>query len=144
MLVLVSADVEARSILWQPQGNSWEHVGGSDADVMPIALNNEGVVLGFARSNSMAVTCRPGGAWELLGTGENWGPVDINDAGDVIGNVMHENLFRPSLRLATGQVIMLPYITGHSTSLNAINSAGQIVGTAQADHGGHAVIWRRD
>jgi hypothetical protein len=32
---------------------------------------------------------------------------------------------------------------GHNTDPKAINNAGVIVGTAQADHGGHAVMWRR-
>ena len=110
-----------------------------------IDLKYEGVVLGFTRIYSMAVTCRPGGAWELLGTGADWGPSRYQRCRRC-HRVLYawQNSFRPSLRLATGLVIMLPYITGHSTSLNAINSAGQIVGTAQADHGGHAVIWRRD
>ncbi|MGO9151574.1 hypothetical protein, partial [Mycobacterium sp.] len=122
----------------------WAWVGGVNDFVMPVALANDGVVLGYARDMSKAVICRPGGAWEPLGTAENWSPADINDAGDVVGFVKQEGMCRPWIRLATGQEIMLPYAIGHDTFPKAINSAGQIVGTAQADHGGHAVIWRRN
>lgn len=134
----------ARSILWNLGDNTWAYVGGSSANVMPIALTNEGVVLGWALDAFVAVICKPNGAWEYLGTNSRWSPVDINDAGDVVGSVRQEGLDRPWLRDAAGAVFLLPYVIGHHTGPKAINNSGDVVGTAQADHGGHAVIWHCD
>jgi hypothetical protein len=82
--------------------------------------------------------------------GEQWGRVrggrrrGINDSGDVIGNVTGDGLIQPWVRLAaTGEVFVLPSVIGHDTDARAINNAGVIVGSAHADHGGHAVIWCR-
>jgi hypothetical protein len=36
-----------------------------------------------------------------------------------------------------------PHVIGHNTDPKAINNAGVVVGTSHADHGGHAVMWRR-
>ena len=88
--VLVQANLRssgARSILWNLGDNTWAYVGDSSANVMPIALTNEGVVLGWALDAFVAVICKPNGAWEHLGTSGRWSPVDINDAGDVVGSV---------------------------------------------------------
>ena len=87
--------------------------------------------------------CEQNGEWQALGTSDGWSPQAINDLGDVVGIVMQGSLFQPWLRLATGEQFLLPFVMGHTTDPKAINNAGVIVGTAQADHGGHAVIWRR-
>jgi uncharacterized membrane protein len=144
--VLVEANVGAfstRAVLWQPADGSWHFLGDSDTNVKPVALTNDGVVLGNSQNPAEAVVCSPGGAWTSLGTDTNWTATDINDSGDAVGIMTQDDMFRPWLKFATGQIVMLPHIAGHHTSANAINAAGQIVGGAQADHGGHAVIWRR-
>lgn len=85
--------------------------------------------------------CEPQRDWRALGTSEGWSPTGINDSGDVIGNVTSDGLIQPWVRLAaTGEVLVLPSVIGHDTDTRAINSAGVIVGSAHADHGGHAVI----
>jgi hypothetical protein len=133
-----------RSILWNFEDNSWDFVGDNATNVMPVAVTNDGLVLGvLSGTPTLAVICKPNGAWEELGTDDGFSPTDINDAGDVVGIVMQDHLFYPWLRLATGEQFLLPFVREHHTEPKAINSAGTIVGTAQTDHGGHAVIWRR-
>ncbi len=137
---------ESRSILWTPQDGSWFYVGNPTTNVLPIALTDEGLVLGQAGNNrgeSIAVICRPGGDWERLGTDDAWGPIDINNQGDVIGMARVDRIQRPWLRLASGQITWLPYVSEHDTMPKAINNYGQIIGSAVADHGQHAVIWQR-
>ena len=142
VLVAVSPDhFQTRAILWRPQDDKWSYVGGEFANVAPVALTEDGVVLGNDNTSLTAVICKPGGAWENLGTDPKWSATGINNSGCVVGIVMQDNQFRPWLRLATGRIVMLPYIIGHHTEAKAINAAGQIVGGASADHGGHALIW---
>ena len=144
--VLVLANVatfEARSILWNIEDNTWSYVGGDNADVLPVSVTNDGLVLGSTRGEgALAVICKPGGTWEPLGTSDGWTPSAINDTGDAVGTFTQDGLLRPWLRLATGEHLLLPYAIGHHTEPKAINDVGDIVGTAQADHGGHAVVWR--
>lgn len=146
--VLVQANfapAKVRSILWNFEDGSWYFVGGDTANVQPVAVTNNGLVLGISKSGTanVAVICEPNGAWQELGTSDGWSPTDINDAGDVVGIVMRDGLFYPWLRLATGEEFLLPFVREHQTNPKAINNGGTIVGTAQTDHGGHAVIWHR-
>lgn len=146
--VLVHANFgpgDVRSILWNFENGSWYFVGGETSSVQPVAITSGGLVLGVSKSGTahVAVVCEPGGAWRELGTSDGWSPTAINDAGDVVGIVMRDGLFYPWLRLASGEEFLLPFVRGHQTNPKAINNAGTIVGTAQTDHGGHAVSWRR-
>jgi uncharacterized membrane protein len=145
--VLVLASVgpsDVRSVLWNLEDDTWSYVGGSAANITPIAMTNGGLVLGVTPgSTSRAMVCSQHGEWQPLGTGDGWSPQAINDMGDVVGFVTHGGLFQPWLRLATGEQFLLPSVMGHNTDPKAINNDRVIVGTAQADHGGHAVIWRR-
>ena len=147
VLVLASPAIfGARSILWTPQAGSWFYVGNQTANVYPIALTDEGLVLGKARDNrakTSVVICQPGGDWERLGIDDGWEALDINNQGDVIGWAWVDRIQRPWLRLASGQIIWLPYVIEHHTIPKAINNYGQIIGSAVADHGQHAVIWQR-
>ena len=145
--VLVLANVgpfQARSVLWNIEDNTWSYVGSESADVLPVSIANDGSVLGSTRGTSaLAVLCKPGDTWKPLGTPNGWTPLDINDIGDVVGTIRQDGLSRPWLRLVTGGQFLLPYVIGHDTEAKTINNAGDIVGAAYADHGGHAVIWRR-
>ena len=94
-----------------------------------------------ARSQPVALVCRPNGNWERLGTDDNWEPIDMNNRGEVIGRAKIGLLDRPWLRRPSGETVMLPYVTGHHTYSAAINNTGQIVGSAGADHGAHALLW---
>ena len=146
LVVASPAMFDARSILWTPQDGSWSYVGDNTTNVFPIALTDEGLVLGQARNNRaepIAVICRPGGGWERLGISDAWVPIDINNQGDVIGWAWVDRIQRPWLRYASGQIIWLPYVIEHHTTPKAINNYGQIIGSAVADHGQHAVIWQR-
>jgi uncharacterized membrane protein len=137
---------DVRTIMWTPQNGSWRYIGNPTANVFPIVLTDDGLVLGQvknSRGEPIAVICRPGGDWERLGTNDAWEPIDINDQGDVIGWAWVDRLQRPWLRLASGQIIWLPYVIEHHTTPKAINNNGQIIGSAVSDHGQHAVIWQR-
>ncbi|WP_155826737.1 hypothetical protein [Jongsikchunia kroppenstedtii] len=140
VLVIEHGRPASRSIIWNLDSGTWEYVGGEDSYITPVTITNDGVVVGVS-SEGLAMACLAGESWRPLGTGPGWSPTGINDKGDVIGIVMNDGLFRPWLRLASDELILLPYVVGHHTEPTAINSRGEIVGTAQADHGGHAVIW---
>ena len=144
VLVLASlGPSDVRSVLWKIEDDTCSYVGGSAANITPVAMTTGGLVLGVTPdSASRAMICEQNGEWQPLGTSDGWSPHAINDMGDVVGIVMQEGLFQPWLRLATGEQFLLPFVKGHTTDPKAINNAGVIVGTAQADHGGHAVIWR--
>ncbi len=147
--VLVVANLaifDTRSIVWMPHEGNWSYVGNPNANVFPIALTDDGLVLGQVkniRGEPIAVICRPGGNWERLGTNDGWEPIDINSRGDIIGWARVGQLQRPWLRLASGQIIWLPYVIEHNTTPKAINNNGQIIGSAVADYDQHTVIWQR-
>jgi hypothetical protein len=130
--------------VWNIEDDTWSYVGSESDDVLPVSVTNDGLVLGSTRGAiAQALLCKPGGTWEPLGTPTGWTPLGINDRGDVVGIFMQDGLSRPWLQLASGEQFLLPYVVGHNTEAKAINNAGVIVGAAHADHGGHAVIWRR-
>jgi uncharacterized membrane protein len=147
--VLIMAGVgvfDVRSVLWTPADNAWNYVGDDTTNVYPNALTDDGTVLGQARNRQadpIAVICRPGDRWERLGTNDAWVPIDMNNAGDVVGWAWVDDLQRPWLRRVPGQITWLPYVIEHHTIPAAINDSGHTVGLASADHGSHAVIWDR-
>jgi uncharacterized membrane protein len=147
LLVMVSKDIlsPSRSILWNKNEDTWGYVGDqADAYVYPIAIADSGTVLGQAknhRGQPVAVTCTLTGNWQLLGTEDGWASVDINNKGDIVGEVQIDGTFRPWLYLSSGKIIMLPYVVSHNTRPHALNNNGQIVGSAYSDHGYHAVLW---
>jgi hypothetical protein len=146
MLLIMAAigTFDTRCILWNTVDKTITYAGGVDSNIFPIAMTDSGVVLGQANnklSQKVAALCTPGGAWQRLGTEDGWSPVDINDNGDVVGRVQIDGIDRPWLHLSTGQLILLPYLVSHNTIPTSINNVRQIVGTSQADHGSHAVLW---
>jgi hypothetical protein len=146
VLVIVSPAIFAsRSILWDPTTDAVTYVGGPDAIVHPIALNDSGIVLGQAKDEQarpIAMICEPGEQWQRLGTDVGWAPIDMNNRGDVVGMVTIDRLQRPWLRLTSGEIRLLPYVREHHSTPAAINDAGEIVGSAGADHGAHTLLWR--
>jgi hypothetical protein len=135
---------DSRCILWDLSAGTCSPIGDDTHNVFPTAITDDDVVLGQARNaqnEPVAVICRPGGRWERLGTPDGWRPVDMNSKGEAVGWAIEEHLDAPWLRRPNGEVVMLPHLREHNTVPDAINSAGQIVGHAQADHGSHAVLW---
>jgi hypothetical protein len=144
LVVARPAHFDARSILWNPADGSWEYVGDVTTNVYPIALNDEGAVLGQGRnihSQEVAFLCMPGGRWERLGTDDCWIPVDITNKGEVLGRVKIDGIDRPWLHRPTGEIALLPYATDHDTSPAAINNLGNVAGAATADRCSHAMVW---
>jgi hypothetical protein len=144
VLVLTNSSLGARSVLWDLESNVWSYVGGNATNVAPVAISNVGLVLGTTTDGGLrAMVCEPSGDWQPLGTSDGWSPQALNDQGDVVGLLAQGGPSRPWLRTAAGEEFLLPSVIGHNTDARAINNAGVIVGTSHADHGGHAVIWRR-
>ncbi len=145
VLLKASPIYQSQSLLWDPKTGAWFYIGATTLNVYPVALNNEGTVLGQARNHRndpIAVICKPGDNWERLGTDDGWAPISMNDRGDVVGIVSIDSIQRPWIRFFSGEVILLPYIIEHHTAPSSINNIGQIVGTAVADHGSHAILWQ--
>ena len=63
------------------------------------------------------------------------------DAGDIVGAVVRDGYEQPWLRRASGEIVWLPYLDQHWCRPSAISDSGVIVGTAQTDHGTHALVW---
>jgi hypothetical protein len=144
LVVVMVAPFNVRSVLWQADDGSWSYVAGNDtANVFPIALSDDGTVLGQIQqgADKVAVICRPGGRWELLGTNPGWAPSGMNNRGDVIGHVTTDVVRRPWLRTQSGEIAMLPCYREHTCMATRINDAGHAVGSAGADHGSHALLW---
>jgi hypothetical protein len=115
-----------------------------DIDVIPVALTDDGVVLGHARDargDAVAVISPPGGKCQLLGTARAWVPIDMTNPGQVIGWASIEYLQRPWVRSGSGQLAWLPYVAEHHCVPVAINNAGHIVGRATTDQCAHALMW---
>jgi hypothetical protein len=144
LVLMIAALFDVRSVLWRPEDGSWSYVGGNDAaNVFPIALSNDGTVLGQVQqgADKVAVLCRPRGQWELLGTDPGWPPSAMNNRGDVLGHVTIDFVMRPWVRTHTGQMVMLPFYREHSCMATRINDEGHAIGSAGADHGSHALLW---
>lgn len=135
---------------WDPVALIWslDHeeacIVGEKPGVNGNGLTRDGTVVGAARdSNGLSVSFagRVGEPWRLLGTPPGASASAVNDAGDVVGSTEVEGFARPWLRRASGEFIWLPYFENHWCKPCAITSSGLIAGSAQADHGHHALLW---
>lgn len=145
LLVASPKIFQAQSLLWDITNGSWSYIGDPSLNIYPIALTNKGVILGQTRSDKgdpIAVIYQPGEDWARLGTDQGWVPIGMNDRGDVVGWAWIGRIQRPWIRFSSGKIDLLPYVTEHHTTPSSINNVGQIVGTASADHGAHALLWR--
>jgi hypothetical protein len=109
-----------------------------------MSLNKLGDVLANGNDeNGRRIACliRFGKNWERLGTPPEYYAVAMNDHGDVVGSAHRDGYEKPWLRRSSGEIVWLPYLDFHHCRPRAINSSGQIVGTASADHGDHALFW---
>lgn len=133
-----------RAVLWNLQTDAVEPVGGKAKGIFPTAITDEAIVLGTARDasgNSVAAIARPGRSWEKLGTPAGFYATAMNNRGEVVGATKREGYEKPWLRLASGEIVWLPYFEHHWCRPLAASNAGVIVGTAQSDHGTHALVW---
>ncbi len=129
-----------RTIIWDPTKDDWRFIDYGKEGVRAVSINNQGAIVGYAAGT--AVIYEPGSSWRELGTEHGWYPKDVNDSGDTVGIVSQNGYLRPWLRLASGEIILLPFVDRHNTEALAINNNRDVVGGAHADHGGHALIWR--
>ena len=147
-LVLVVGYVgrESRSILWNLSTGTTE-LAGKEGGVYPSAITADGTVLGTANTHegkSVALIAIPGQPWKQLGTPAGFYATAMNTAGEVVGAVNLDGYERPWLRRASGEIVWLPYFAHHACRPTAINDSGIIAGTAQTDHGRHALIWTKE
>jgi hypothetical protein len=134
---------EPVTLIWTPRDGRFDEAGRPG--VVPLALNSDGLILGSGydrHGHSVAATCRLGTGWRSLGTPNRWYATAMNDEGDVTGSMTIEGFERPWLRRASGQVVWPPFVDYHVCRPTAITASGTIVGSAQADHGSHALLWR--
>jgi hypothetical protein len=148
-LVLVLGYVgmrESRSILWNPSAGTTELIGAK-AGVHPSAITADGTVLGTANTHegkSLALIATPGQPWKQLGTPAGFYATAMNNPREVVGAASLDGYERPWLRRASGEIVWLPYFAHHWCRPTAINDSGIIVGTAQTDHGTHALVWTKN
>jgi hypothetical protein len=79
--------------------------------------------------------------WERVVCPRNSSGRAVNARGDVVGSVQLEGFHRPWFKPLREKVRMLPHVQFHDTMPTEVNERGVIVGTANADHGCHAVMW---
>ncbi|MGH2948749.1 MAG: hypothetical protein ACRDPC_21265 [Solirubrobacteraceae bacterium] len=136
---------KCKALLWDPMAGTLTHVGADEPDgVYPSSLTASGLVLGTGRNrNGETIACvsRLGGPWMRLGTPDGWYATTMNEAGDVAGRCVVEGFGRPWLRRSTGAIVWLPYLEHHHCQPSSLATEGFIVGTAQTDHGTHALLW---
>jgi probable HAF family extracellular repeat protein len=114
----------------------------------PVAINNEGVVVGFALSlyNETQQAARfVGGSSKNLGTlgGPNSEAVAVNDRGVIVGwaQIGNGNVHATRWGPTTGPY-SLGTLGGKQSYANGLNIQGDIAGTAQTAAGAwHAVLW---
>lgn len=131
-------------ILWDPRTGESDIIGG-DIDVYPIAINRHGTVVGNAVGDNglhVSLIARLGQPWQRIFDVDGYYVNDINDDEGMAGTCHENGLSWPWYKPPGGPVRRLPYIQHHSCRIWAINNAGVIVGTAQADHGVHGLVWK--
>lgn len=131
------------ALVWNVDANSVVAIGGRQG-IFPCCINSSGLILGTMSNeegNSVAYVTQPRGEWDRLGTPPGYYATAMNDVGDVVGAFKSGGYEKPWLRRASGEIVWLPYFREHWCRPSAINIAGLIVGTAQTDHGTHALAW---
>lgn len=135
----------SKALLWNPMTETHSLVGGNDPDgVYPVSVTADGLILGNARGHSgLTIACLSSGgqSWVRLGTPDGWYSTAMNDGGDVAGSSNLQGFERPWLRRSSGQVAWLPYFDHHHCRPSSLTNTGLLVGTAQTDHGTHALLW---
>ena len=143
VLVVGHIGMMCRAILWNPITGTVDIIGGMTG-IYPMAISANGTVLGKSNDhdgNSIAWLATLNGYWETLGTEPGFYATSMNNMGDIVGATVLEGYEKPWLRQASGEIVWLPYFDQHGCRPCAINASGIIVGTAQTDHGIHALIW---
>lgn len=123
-----------------------ENLGGF-AGASPVAINNEGVLVGKAPGSNWIdrpFVWEDGVSRDLgLGDGEfsTGTAVDINDAGDIVATATVTNWDRGYLVKASGEVIDLNIQTGQRVYPTAINDKGLVVGFVPQGFNSMAISW---
>jgi hypothetical protein len=134
----------SKALLWDPVAGSLSFVGSNEPDgIYPNSLTADGLVLGNGRNQggeTIPCVSRRGEAWTRLDVDDGWYATTMNDAGDVAGSHTVQGFARPWLRRSTGDVLWLPYFEHHHCRPSSMATNGLLVGTAQSDHGTHAVL----
>jgi hypothetical protein len=131
-------------ILWNASTGEFWIVGG-DIGVYPIAINRHGTVVANAVGENgvhVSMIARLGQPWQRIFDVDGFYVNDINDDEGIAGTCHENGLSWPWFKPPRGPVRRLPYLQHHSCRIWAINNAGVIVGTAQADHGVHGLVWK--
>lgn len=129
-------------LLWREDGSS-ENITPAGGGIIPMGINDDSVVIGFVnvKEGPLAVVRRPGQNWEQLGTPVGFYPTAINNAGVVVGGILHDGFRGPAV-WTNSTLMLMPTIRYHECLPLAINNKREVVGHARTDHGEHAVRWR--
>ena len=139
---------KTKALLWNPVEGRLDPVGGDEPDgVYPMGLTSDGIILGNAAGRSgerIASVSTDSGPWARLGTPEGWYATTMDNSRSVTGSVNIGGFERPWLRRPNGDVLWLPYFDHHYCRPNSMTDTGLVAGTAQTDHGTHALFWRSE
>jgi probable HAF family extracellular repeat protein len=107
------------------------------------AINAHGLIVG--RSGTQAVLWRDGRIAALsTPAGTSSDAVDVNDRGEIVGDLTDENGNR-AFRWRNGRITELPPLPGDTLSFAvAINNRGDVLGSSSGAAGSRPVLWRPD
>lgn len=147
-LVVVIQEIawsQPRIFLWNLADETCRPIDANGAgNAFPIGIDASGRVLGQARdvrNQIFAVWGTVDGGWTRLGAPNGYAPAATSPRGDVVGTYRVDDIQRPWLLLASGELRFLPFVRQHHCYPSGINDARQIVGGASANHGSHALLW---
>lgn len=131
------------SHLWSPNG-ALQPLNLPLGD-LAIGITDEQSFVGFHEdvSGRKALFSVDGSTWTDLDTPHGWAPDRCFADGMVAGRVMVDGFYRPWIKSWREPEIVLPVYADHHGSVTGTNADGDLVGTIQADHCCHAVLWRR-
>lgn len=138
-------DLQTCGFVWSEETGFISIDGPSGRPFFVCGINDAGVVVGAAddeQGTRRAMVWAPESALRPLNIAIEFHPIDIDEAGNVIGSDYAVPWARSWLYTPQGQLVQLPYAENHHTNARAI-SGGLIVGSASKESWKHThpIAW---
>jgi uncharacterized membrane protein len=131
--------------LWSIASRQLESVDDRHPGIVPVGFAGDQSIVGFGYDKAgspFAVITARATEYARLEVPRGWIPTATNRDGWVAG-ITGRRGDGPSWVLSPdGAISMLPFVADHSCRPSAIATDGSVVGSATADHGSHALLWK--
>ena len=134
--------------IWTNEKGPLDIIGSNGLSFYPAAVNDDGVVIGEGDAHDgkrRAYTWTLSAGLTILHAPDEFHPSDIDNDGNILGNIYSRPWQQPGLyKMTTQRYLSLPSAYGHQTSVKAINGLGVIVGEARTGSAKHVhpLMWR--